>query len=363
MAQIDTSDLVAIVEQGLKGNVSGVHLLCKRLVSRAKKHDPELAQRVLSLLVADTGARGATLPAPVDTDSRQNLIQQVFPVLLDIEPVWPAKLEGELSSVLEERHQADKLLAGGLEPIRALLFSGPPGVGKTLAAKWLASQLNLPLLTLDLATVMSSFLGKTGSNIKSVISYAASFPCVLLLDEFDAVAKKRDDDRDVGELKRLVTVLLQAIDEWPSSSLLIAATNHPDILDPAVWRRFDMVLDFDNPPQEAIIQFLSYEGVSREIASRLAPLLDGTSFAKLRQIILAAKKRHLLSGDSLTASLIDQTLKFKDDCLDDDHDKRDLLVIKCHLNGLSQRKIADQFAISHTTVARILKRFAEGTLG
>ena len=116
-----------------------------------------------------------------------------------------------------------------------------------MSARWLASQLERPLITLDLATVMSSYLGKTGSNIRSALEYAKSVSSVLLLDEFDAIAKRRDDDGDVGELKRLVNVLLQEIDDWPSSSLLIAATNHGELLDPAIWRRFDEVLMFKMP--------------------------------------------------------------------------------------------------------------------
>src|SRR2546427_8279310 len=94
---------------------------------------------------------------------------------------------------------------------------------------------------------MSSYLGKTGANVRAVLSHAQEQPCVLLLDEFDAIAKRRDDDSDVGELKRLVTVILQTIDDWQPTSLLVAATNHSDLLDPAVWRRFDVTLQFDLP--------------------------------------------------------------------------------------------------------------------
>ena len=127
-------------------------------------------------------------------------------------------------------------------------------LGKTLAARWIAKKLNRPLIVLDLWAVMSSFLGRTGNNIRNVLDYAKGLDCVLLLDEFDAIAKRRDDAVEIGELKRLVTVLLQEIDEWPSSGLLLAATNHPDLLDPAVWRRFELIVEFPMPTEAEIRQ-------------------------------------------------------------------------------------------------------------
>jgi AAA+ superfamily predicted ATPase len=121
-----------------------------------------------------------------------------------------------------------------------------------MAARWLARELDRPLLILDLAAVMSSFLGRTGSNLRHVLDYAKSIECVLLLDELDALAKRRDDRGEIGELKRLVTVLLQEVDDWPSSGILVAATNHAELLDPAVWRRFEMAIQFDLPDTAAI---------------------------------------------------------------------------------------------------------------
>lgn len=361
MAHIEQDELLGLLEQGLRGNASGVNLLCRRFVSKAKKTNPELAQQILALLSNDRGIRGIDQPSsPVDKDSRQNLIQELFPVILEVEPVWPENLEKRLLNVLKERRNTEKLISAGLDPIKSTLFSGPPGVGKTLAAKWLAKELGLPLLTLDLASVMSSYLGKTGANIRSVIDYARQFPCVLLLDEFDAIAKRRDDDRDVGELKRLVTVLLQSIDDWPSSSLLIAATNHPNILDPAVWRRFEVIINFDNPTNDSIAFYFENEGVASDLAKRLASLLSGSSFANLRQIVKNSRKLNILDNTPMPLALISQVLQEAYDV--HDNDKRELEVITCHLNGLSQRKIAELLGTSHTTVARILRRFTKGNL-
>jgi len=103
---------------------------------------------------------------------------------------------------------------------------------------------------------MSSLLGRTGTNLRHVLEYAKTFDCILLLDEVDAIAKRRDDRGEIGELKRLVNVLIQQIDDWPASGVLLAATNHPDLLDPAIWRRFELHMEFPLPDQAAITRFI-----------------------------------------------------------------------------------------------------------
>ena len=162
-------------------------------------------------------------------------------------PLLSGDVEDSLGQLIAERRQSDRLQAMGLTPTRSAIFVGPPGVGKTLTARWLAAQLKVPLYVLDLTAVMSSLLGKSGTNLRAAIDFAKREPCVLLLDEIDAIAKRRSDDSDVGELKRLVTVILQEVDEWPASSVLLAATNHPELIDPALWRRFDL----SSPVQDA----------------------------------------------------------------------------------------------------------------
>ncbi|AVQ89126.1 AAA family ATPase (plasmid) [Plesiomonas shigelloides] len=357
MVNIKEDELFRLIEQGIKGNANAFTLLCRKMISNIRKNDEGLASKLAALLAEGTVLRGTSnkSPLPVDGDSRRNLLQETFVSSVIEEPIWSADISKKLDSIINERENAVALVKAGLEPVKTVLLSGPPGVGKTMSAHWLAAKLNLPLLTLDLSSVMSSLLGKTGNNIKSVMDYAKEKPCVLLLDEFDAVAKRRDDDRDVGELKRLVTVLLQTIDEWPSTSLLVAATNHPDILDPAVWRRFEHVLNFNTPSMELIDRYLVKHGVNEELSKKLARLLDGTSFAIINRILNFSKKNEVLKKIPFESSLVDSVIMEK--ITPNDFNDVDINIIKHHFDGESNRKIAELVGVSHPTVANKLLKW------
>ena len=174
---------------------------------------------------------------PVDDESR------LSPEGVQDEPTTDAPLlsgdvEDSLGQLIAERRQSDRLQAMGLTPTRSAIFVGRRGRQDTHGP--LAGR------AIEGAAVRArpdsrdeQPAGKSGTNLRAAIDFAKREPCVLLLDEIDAIAKRRSDDSDVGELKRLVTVILQEVDEWPASSVLLAATNHPELIDPALWRRFD----------------------------------------------------------------------------------------------------------------------------
>lgn len=274
--------------------------------------------------------------------------------LLDHEPVLSKTVDDALNQVISERNNIKTLIGLGLQPTKSMLFTGPPGVGKTLAARWIATKLNRPLLVLDLAAVMSSFLGRTGNNIRYVLDYAKNTECILLLDELDAIAKRRDDNSEIGELKRLVTVLLQEIDDWPSTGLLIAATNHPGLLDPAVWRRFEVVLEFENPTRLQIEYFVevllkSHIPEFKIWSNILSYFLVGKSFSEIERLINLARKTAALNNESLT----DNIQEFISSNASLTHDQK--VEIACILSEnkiLSQRRTQEITGIARETIRK-----------
>ena len=353
MINITKDMFVEVMSDALQGKRDSLEMRLRIMIRSLKKDSPELASELSDALMRNMDApnivRGGSVtrqPTPVDADTRQKLLVETYPVHLSVEPLWPEHILTALTRFVSEWDKREQLLENNLLPSRSLLMDGPPGVGKTLAAKWLAEKLNLPLLTLDLASVMSSFLGKTGNNIRAVLDYARSFPCILLLDEFDSIAKKRDDSSDVGELKRLVTVLLQAIDEWPHTSILVAATNHGELLDPAVWRRFDRVVGFEYPSIELIKRFLIKNEIPEGVATTISDKLIGRSFAVIERSINQAKRNSILEDIPVNKAIVEEL--FENESLEQ-------LVKQMYEKGMSQRLISSELSLSRPLVKKLIQ--------
>lgn len=284
-----------IVRASLEGDKRTVELAVMTIIRKIKKENPSLSDELADIL--STYGAGAPLtrslgidPPPTDKESYLSLVK-----ISDNSDLGDKIVLSEGTSIivdrfLKEREVMGKLISNGIKPPNSLLLYGPPGVGKTFLAKVISKQLNLPLITLDLASTVSSYLGKTGQNLKKVLEYAKSSPSILFLDEFDAIAKRRDDPTDLGELKRIVNVLLKELEDWPNNSIVIAATNHPEFLDKAIWRRFDIKIEMPLP--DATVRLKVWiENLDKDIVDIpidflefISQSIEGISPADIKQI-------------------------------------------------------------------------------
>ncbi|TVT52006.1 MAG: AAA family ATPase [Sedimenticola thiotaurini] len=309
---MQSNEMLEVARLALEGKPSDVRLYLAKLVRKARKEDPEYASKLEELLKTDPARSNGILRKNLSAEER-NLQRDELSLLRETqstaeqEPLLDSALEAQLQQILMERQHAKELEHKGLKPTSSMIFQGPPGVGKTMTASWLARQLALPLYVLDLTAVMSSLLGKTGSNLRSVLDFAKSHPCVLFLDEIDAIAKKRSDESDVGELKRLVNILLQEIENWPNQGLLIAATNHPELVDPALWRRFDLDVTFCLPREDnvrkAIVEFLGAD--LNEFSHLMDFLVDtqkGESYSNIKRTINRLRKLKIINPEEFENS-------------------------------------------------------------
>lgn len=362
------NDLVQLARLAMAGREQDVQTYVLRTARRWRTRRPDLSTGLMDLvhrgptrLSPLRDASAAVLPSPVDVDSRLELVRHELVGLDQQEPLWAPGVAAELAALRDERLHAERLELAGLDPTRTALFVGPPGVGKTLAARQVAQQLDLPLLVLDLAAVMSSLLGKTGGNLRQVMDYAKSRPCVLLLDELDAVAKRRDDVSEIGELKRLVTVLLQAIDDWPATGLLLAATNHPDLLDPAVWRRFERVVTFPLPVSgevvRALAQFLERgatgEQLDGNLLKSLAEVLGPVSYSDIHQLSLRLRRGSAMTGLPLR-DMVERELLERSDQLAYAA-KLALACSSVSSGGMTQRRASQLWGVSRDSIRGALK--------
>ena len=277
--------LTGIATLGLRGDADGVARIVSRLLKRppsdSKKWN-DTASRLRRIVAESDGESPRALRrnsaatsghpqngVPLDASSNFEVLREEW-VPVAPEPVLCAEVTEPVRQLIEERHRRDLLVAAGVSVTRTVLLTGPPGVGKTMTARYLAAELALPLYTIDLAGLMSSYLGRTGQNLRLALDHARRSPSVLFIDEFDALAKRRDDGTDVGELKRIVNVLLLELEQWPADGMLIAATNHSELLDRAIWRRFDRAISIGLPDLAARETILR-QSLDRRKALNAAP--------------------------------------------------------------------------------------------
>lgn len=270
-----------ILEEENKNNRVLARTLRKTLENAAS---PKAAARGLAPLI----------PFP---DAASDFVERIEPQRTKNDLVLSAENVRIFLDLIREYRRAADLHRHGLAVRSKLLFCGPPGCGKTISAEVFATEVGLPLFTVKLDRLISSFLGETATNVRKVFEFARTQPCVLFLDEFDALARARDDAGDHHELRRVVNSLLLFIDRIRPKGFLIAATNLDDALDPAVWRRFDEIIWFDRPDRAATARYLKLRFKNVKLAFDPVSHLDAVaaySYAELERICLGAIKASII---------------------------------------------------------------------
>jgi len=237
---------------------------------------------------------------PKDRRTGDNLITLTESLVDASRVVLSDAARPKIERILKEHIKRHQLASFGFKPKNRLLFWGPPGCGKTLTAYYVAHELGLQIAVVRLNALISSFLGDTASHLQRIFDLASSRPMLLLLDEVDAIGKRRDDPNDVGELKRIVNGLLQAMDFFDSTrSVVIAASNHQYLLDPALWRRFDDVVHFPIPTQSECRDFIHrlLTGVKYDLSlDEEITNMRSFSFADIERVITEGLKTMVLDS-------------------------------------------------------------------
>lgn len=378
--------LLEVMDAGLRADTQAVREHCRRLMRRPPEdahHAVTLRAELRALLTASQGhnplrgvdvAQGADPVAPEamnlprDPETNQVLLR-VAETAASHGPILDEATRRRVDALIAERPVREALVDAGLQPSRSVLLSGPPGVGKTLTASHIASQMKQTLLVVDLASLMSSYLGRTGRNLRSILDYAAQNECVLFIDEFDALAKRREDDSDVGELKRLVNVLLLELDRWPAGSFLIAATNHKELLDSAISRRFDVLIELPLPATEerklliSSLPVIVSSAVSDDTCALMALATDGLSHSDIVRLCNGIARETIVRDgglSSLEEGLVSLAVPKLRELAGEDAKVREQVAVAASVHlGLSNRRIANILGVSHPTISRAIAAFQE----
>ena len=310
------SDLiVALVKAGTSGDRTGVRTAAEAIIAdeRAKQHNV-LAERLSKAVYKNGNGAHSVKPVSDVTARSRDFIAEVNPQRQLGEIVLPDVARKAVDQLVEEQQRADLLRAHGVEPRHRVLLVGPPGTGKTSLAEAIAEAIAIPLFIVRYEAMIGSYLGETAARLKRVFDYARTTPCVLFFDEFDAIGKERGDIHETGEIKRVVTSLLMQFDDMPSYTIVAGATNHPELLDRASWRRFQLRLALPLPNEKALAKYI--EGFAARFPekmghapSTIARKLGTISYAEAEQFCLDIQRRHILSmNEQSLKSLISEQL-------------------------------------------------------
>jgi SpoVK/Ycf46/Vps4 family AAA+-type ATPase len=338
-----------------KGNLSLASSLTNAYTSERKSSSSSSSGPLSEMSFSVQGV----LPMPKDKDSTLELIEILRSKVRLENVALPEKTKEALLQIIDEQKKAESLLSKGITPTNRVLFCGPPGCGKTLTANAIAGEIDIPVAYVRLDGLVSSYLGQTGTNMRKIFEFVKNKRIMLFLDEFDAIAKKRDDAHELGELKRVVTTLLQNMDSMPGNVFLVAATNHHHLLDPAIWRRFNTSILLEPPnnqQREAIInRFLDETLVEYKVdVKTLIILTEGMSGAQVcnflqslaKYCVMQSVKKNVTKKDIASVWVKQSTL-----FINEDSDAYTHALYKLNRSGISMRVLEEITGISKSTLS------------
>jgi SpoVK/Ycf46/Vps4 family AAA+-type ATPase len=311
MARADL--LLALVQSGAGGDDLAFRRAAEALIAEEEAKNHGVLASQLESALSKRRPASSNVSALARSEVLAPLLYETLPDRRVAELVLPSAVREVCADFIEEHHRRDLLRSHGVEPRHRVLLVGPPGGGKTSLAEAIATELALPLLTVRYEGLIGSFLGETSSRMDALFAGVRTRPCVLFFDEFDAVAKERGDVHETGEIKRVVSSLLLQVDRLPSHVVVVAATNHPELLDRAVWRRMQIRLNLPNPSRDGKVEWLnawlqrnqSDFGLSpRTIADRLSNI----SFAELEEFATDVQRKVILAGPDADPSKVTQQI-------------------------------------------------------
>ncbi len=293
--------LISLVRAGSSGDQTGLRKTTEAIIAEEKAKNHNLLAERLTEALRVTGAphHGASFLGGGHVRAPGFIVEMTPKSRLEDLVLSSTNLRA-CKELIEEQLRASVLRAHSLEPRHRVLLSGPPGNGKTSLAEAVAEALGTTFFVVRYESMIGSYLGETASRLKRVFDHARTAPCVLFFDEFDAVGKERGDEHETGEIKRVVTSLLMQMDDLPSHTVVIAATNHGELLDRAVWRRFQLRLTLNSPTGSDLEAYIERFADTipqplGETPQMIAKSLGSISYAEAAEFCGDVRRRHVLS--------------------------------------------------------------------
>lgn len=357
------TELIKIIEGGLNQDSKKIVSYSKHLAKKLREDgEGRLADKILKTIEGTQGIpvyKDQLFDAPVDSDTRLNIADIIMPQDIKLEIILSESVLGPINQFIALVNSKNVIKSKGLDVNLSLLLYGPPGCGKTTLAKHIAKELDMPIIIARFDSLISSLLGSTAKNIRKLFDYAKSRPCILFLDEFDAIAKARDDNQETGELKRVINSLLQNIDEFSENGILIAATNHEQLLDSAIWRRFEKIINVSIPNNSEVQNLvrLYFDKIDSELdigdkkLEILYNYLNGYSHSEIVKILNSAYYNSIIKKNEYGyEDIFLEYLKYKSN----NRFTQEEAIRFLHESSITQKQISSYFDLSLRQVRNAL---------